>query len=176
MFGNIFTLPNIVRQTFLADLRDDTRTVIFLTRLLSRSNTINGIQGLKNQDEIIPLSGDGCLSIQKINSDHNNSKSGDDNHPPISEENLIVLNGFAKFHLYMPELVYVQSIDTVLSRLATPWSGDIIFWQKVMAENAFASFGISDLSHINSYKYLDNSRIIIASIFGIMEILLNRMG
>ncbi|KAK9174106.1 PHD domain containing protein [Cryptosporidium meleagridis] len=176
IFGNIFTLPNIVRQTFLADLRDDTRTVIFLTKLLSRSNAINNsIQGLKNQDGIIPLSGDGCLSIQKTNSDQNHSKAGDDHHPPVSEENLIVLNGFAKFHLYMPELVYVQSIDTVLSRLATPWSGEVIFWQKVMAENAFASFGISDLSHINHYKFLDNSRIIIASIFGIMEVLLNRM-
>ncbi|KAJ1608466.1 PHD domain-containing protein [Cryptosporidium canis] len=42
IFGNIFTLPSIVRQTFLADLRDDTRTLIFLTRLLSRSAAPHG--------------------------------------------------------------------------------------------------------------------------------------
>ncbi|KAH8581729.1 4x PHD domain containing [Cryptosporidium sp. chipmunk genotype I] len=177
IFGNIFTLPSIVRQTFLADLRDDTRTVIFLTRLLSKSksNSAINIQTVKSQDEAIPISGDCYLNVQKMNTDQEHPRAEGDNSLVISEESQIVLNGFAKFHLYMPELVYVQSIDTVLSRLVTPWSGEVNFWQKLIPENALASFGISDFNQINHYKYLDNSRIIITSIFGIMEVLLNRM-
>ncbi|KAH7648692.1 hypothetical protein FG379_002162 [Cryptosporidium bovis] len=158
IFSNVFNLPIIIRQTFLADLRDDTQTVIFLTKLLKvLYNNNNNNNNTLDSSNINP----------NTNIEINNKCKSD-----INES---LFNSFSKFHLYLPELVYVQSIDTVISRLTTPWSGDVNFWLKTLNNNILNTLGINNIYNINQYKYIDNSRLIITCTFNIMELLLNRL-
>ncbi|KAH8740252.1 hypothetical protein FG386_001527 [Cryptosporidium ryanae] len=156
MFINIFNLPIIIRQTFLSDLRDDTQTILFLTKLAKK--LYNNSQNFENKNNKVAITNEIDTKLKRD-----------------MMENESMFNSFSKFHLYLPELVYVQSVDTVISRLSTPWSGNVNFWLKSINNSILSSLGISNVYSINQYRYIDNSRLIITCIFNTMELLLNRL-